>query len=223
LTWIRLDDEMLDNKKIVRVGPLGFALHTAGIIYCAHNLTDGFIPIGRLNALLDLSGVVVHGDRADGFLPWGDFDGDCRDGIVPLVFDVAKVLVGENLWHDVPLGYQIHDYLDYNPSRAQVLADREAKRAAGRAGGQAAAKARATNPASATAPAQAESQQKAKQNSTPVPVPVPVLGSKEPSVGSLQPNGYGIPKASMHVEGGHHVSKILGTLQLQSKPRKETG
>lgn len=40
----------------------------------------------------------------------------------------ARSLVKAGLWDETPNGYQFHDWLDYQPSREQVLAEREAAR-----------------------------------------------------------------------------------------------
>src|SRR5215471_13935686 len=48
---------------------------------------------------------------------------------------VITLLCEIGLWHQVPHGYELHDYLDYNPSKDDVLAERAKKQAAGRAGG----------------------------------------------------------------------------------------
>jgi hypothetical protein len=47
---------------------------------------------------------------------------------------VRKELLTSGLWVEVPGGYEIHDYLDWNDSREKVLARRESKRAAGAMG-----------------------------------------------------------------------------------------
>lgn len=55
------------------------------------------------------------------------------DGFIPeRVFRHEKAMIARlvevGLWHEVDGGYVIHDFLDYNPSRAEVLAKREAWR-----------------------------------------------------------------------------------------------
>jgi len=55
---------------------------------------------------------------------------------------LAATLVRVGLWHRARKGWTIHDYLDYNPSRAEVLAKRKIRAEAGRAGGVASGKAR---------------------------------------------------------------------------------
>jgi hypothetical protein len=138
VTWARIDDAILDNPKIARVGPIGFALHVAAITYCARNLTDGFVPFGHAHRILSTRWT-VEGDESELPAPpnstrgprvWtlamtsaglGD-DGD------DVIEHAIALLLTEDLWAAVAHGYQIHDYLEYNPSREQVLAERAASR-----------------------------------------------------------------------------------------------
>jgi hypothetical protein len=48
--------------------------------------------------------------------------------------NAIRRLVAVGLWHEIPGGYEVHDFLDYNPSRAEVLARREATKEAGKRG-----------------------------------------------------------------------------------------
>jgi hypothetical protein len=113
MSWARLDDAILDNPKIIAAGPLGFALHVAAITWCARNLTDGFIPKRRVAQLLDLASLqvsertkvrILHAVTAD---------------------DVAADLARIGLWHDHGESWELHHFLEYNFSRAQVLHRRE--------------------------------------------------------------------------------------------------
>ena len=117
MTWVKLDDQFPDHPKLAELGELTPAagwLHVCALCYSARYLTDGRIPGGQVPRLM-------------------------ASDTKPLV----EVLLEVGLWERDGTGYQIHDYLDYNPSRAQVLAEREAKKAGGRRGGKAAARARA--------------------------------------------------------------------------------
>ena len=115
--WAKLDDAILDNPKIIAAGPLGFALHVAAIVWCARNLTDGLIPKRKVASLLDLPSLqvsetnkvrVLHSLTAD---------------------DVASDLVRLRLWHDRDDEYyEVHDFLQYNRSRQQVLDARDRTR-----------------------------------------------------------------------------------------------
>ena len=105
MPWIRLDDNFDEHPKMIQVGPVGMALFVAGLAYCNRNLTDGFIPERRLRALLQ----------------WDDESLARRSTPV----QIANRLVSAGLWERVEGGYKVHDYLDYQPSRASVRAERE--------------------------------------------------------------------------------------------------
>lgn len=110
MAWGKLDDGFYDNPRIVRIakrshGAVG--LHARAISYCAKHLTDGHILA------------------------------DIVQGFAPLQRDrenMVKVLIEETAWYENEKGdgFILHDYLDQNPSRAEVEAkraeDRERKR-----------------------------------------------------------------------------------------------
>jgi hypothetical protein len=171
MVWTKLDDGILDHPKVSAVGPIGFGLFVASIVYSNRNLTDGFVPYGVAGRLLSThwtddtpskSPIPQPANDERGPRIWqlaatsgmGGIDGEAA------IDHAVEVLCRNGLWTEVPHGYVIHDFEDWNPSRETVLAEREKKQAAGRAGGLASAQARAG------ASAQAKSK--------PVPVPVPV-------------------------------------------------
>ncbi len=125
MVWARIDDAILDNPKIAKVGVYGFALHIAGITWCSRNLTDGLIPFARVQSLLPLNRVNI--DRQN---PLALEDGGSSiSGDTGLdVHTIATKLVEAGLWADTDDGYEIHDFLEYNPSRVEVLAAREKTR-----------------------------------------------------------------------------------------------
>ena len=96
MTWVRLDDTFPEHPKMEAVGPLGIALHVAALCYCARHLTDGHLPATKVPRLLDL----------------------------PTWRKVVTSLVEAGAWREVDGGYQLHDYLDFQPSRAEVEAER---------------------------------------------------------------------------------------------------
>jgi hypothetical protein len=140
--YARLYDDILDNPKIARVGPLGFALYCAGLVYANRNRSDGFIPTGKAPSLLDVSGVAVDATGSDP-IDWtgsprrlvlqevltyqhlGPSHGITskelmqRSVLVPTAYKVADGLVAAGLWEDDPQGggWYIHDYLKHNASR----------------------------------------------------------------------------------------------------------
>lgn len=185
MPWVRIDDHFDENPKIARVGAAGIAFYVVGLAYCNRNLTDGFIPWAVAQRLVSLEWIGAGED--------GDFERLCsttetvlddRVAAFPLrPDDVIELLVEAGLWEHAPGGYRIHDYTDFQPTRAEVESERAAKQAAGRAGGMAAAKARAI--AGATAGAIAEPKQTRSRTSTvlqakskPVPDPVPTASNE---------------------------------------------
>ena len=175
MVWVRLDDQFASDPKVLEAGPLGLALQVAALCYCNRHLTDGHLPRPAAATLLTFEGL--------GMYIWhGEVMGGGEDASWDLV---ALDLVAAGVWHepghdcpdcpDIRTGYYLHAYLDYQPSKTEVLAEREQKRAAGRKGGKASARARAQ--ASAQAPAapvaQASAQAERQAESKPVPVPVP--------------------------------------------------
>lgn len=182
MVWVRLDDHFDENPKIAAVGPLGLALWTVGLAYCNRNLTDGFIPFNVANGLLSWE----YLDPQDGTGRRKRWRVSVSSGMVgddvssERVIDLL-VYAGLWEWDDERGGYYIHDYDHFQPTKADVEAERLAKQAAGRAGGQASALARAQAKAEATA------QPLAQAKSKPVPVPVPTA-SKEAVEGASGPH-----------------------------------
>ena len=97
MSWVKLDDGFYDNAKILRVGLTAAGLYVAGLSYAGRKLTNGFLP--------DVAVTMLGGDAST---------------------SLPGRLVDAGLWRPVEGGYQIHDYLDYNPSAAQVKAARNA-------------------------------------------------------------------------------------------------
>lgn len=120
MAWARLDDLYDDNPKVRKAfleKPQAVSVHVLAITYSARHLTDGRVSEEWLRER------IPHGRQRQSIL---------------------RVLVDAGLFDKNGTGYLVHDYLDYNPSRADVLArrerEREAKRRAGKLGGQAKAR-----------------------------------------------------------------------------------
>ena len=93
--------------------------------------------------IFDNPKIAALSDRAKvAFLESGTYCArELTDGFVPL--NKAKAIAGTaralkelvpGLWEPVAGGYRIHDYLDYNPTRAQVLATKQTRSEAGSKG-----------------------------------------------------------------------------------------
>lgn len=98
MPWVRLDDTFPEHPKVEQVGPLAGWLHVCALCYCNRNLTDGFIPAARVPKLADIPKPSTH----------------------------VRQLIRAGMWLETEGGYQIHDFLKYQPSKAKVEAEREA-------------------------------------------------------------------------------------------------
>lgn len=100
----KFDDGIPDNPKFIQAGPVSSWLWFCGVLYCRRALTDGFIPKQRVPSL-------VVG--------------------LPQAFKHATRLVEVGLWHEAVGGYEVNDYLHWNPSKSDVegyrAKDRERK------------------------------------------------------------------------------------------------
>jgi hypothetical protein len=107
MAWLRIDDRVRTHPKIVQAGPAAAWLWFCGVCYCREHLTDGFIQTGMVPTLAPgLTAVKKH----------------------------VAALVAAKLWDERPGGYDVHDFLDWNPSRAEVEAMREADKRRKRVG-----------------------------------------------------------------------------------------
>lgn len=98
MPWGRLDDSFDAHRKVRRAGLEATGLHARALSYCAGALTDGHI---------DPEWVEERAGRRGKQL--------------------ADRLVDAGLWEPNGDGWQIHDYLNVNPSRETVLAKRAAE------------------------------------------------------------------------------------------------
>jgi hypothetical protein len=127
VAWIKVDDHFDEHPKLAAVGPVGWGVWLAGLAYCNRNLTDGFIPRAVADSI---------GGRWRVYVPTEDgreqvWTISRSSGMHGEDMDtawVADLLVQNGLWEEVEGGYRVHDYLDYQPSRAEVMASREADR-----------------------------------------------------------------------------------------------
>jgi hypothetical protein len=101
MSWVKLDDAMGDHRKVKRAltkSRPAVALHFLGILHCSRYLTDGF----------------VEDEYVAEVLPARERE------------PALDALVQQGLWTVVDGGYAIHDYLEHNPTREKVLAQRAA-------------------------------------------------------------------------------------------------
>lgn len=108
MPWVRFDDQFPIHRKVDSLSDPAFRLLVSAIFWCARNLTDGWVPEADLDAASPRKM-----KRPDKFVPelvaqgtWHGADHVCKDCIMP------------------PDGWIIHDYLEFQPSKAQVEKER---------------------------------------------------------------------------------------------------
>ncbi|MEV5770119.1 hypothetical protein AB0L49_02445 [Streptomyces antimycoticus] len=102
MPWARFDDRFPSNRKIRLLSDGAFRLYVSAICWSAENLTDGVIKSTELRLVADVRSARKR----------------------------AEELVESGLWEALPeSGWRIHDYHEYQPTAAQVNADRKAKSA----------------------------------------------------------------------------------------------
>ena len=103
MSWAKFDDAYYDNPKMLRVGLVGTGLHARAIAYCARHETDGHVPAAWVEGqLLELKPAE-------------------RKRVIATVVDAGA-------FHRDNGGYVVNDYLEFNPSRAEIAARKESDR-----------------------------------------------------------------------------------------------
>ena len=87
----KFDDRFAEHPKVAQLTDSAFRLHVSGILYCARLRTDGHIPAGEVPRL-------VRRFRRT----------------------ALTELTDAGLWYDRGDTYEIHDYLQWNDSRAEI-------------------------------------------------------------------------------------------------------
>jgi len=194
MTWVRIDDGFYQHPKVAAAGPLAMAMQVAALCYCNRHLTDGFVPRAVVPTLLNLEGIAT-GLRDHEHFVTGD---------TATWQDVVRDLIRPGMWEETDGGYRIHDYLDWNLSKAEVLKLREARSEAGRKGGQASAR------ASAQADAKQTPQQGLKQNRSKLQPPSP-SPSPSPSRAPGSPSEPSAPQGPQSADSSTTRTSIEGT------------
>ncbi|RPE34963.1 hypothetical protein [Kitasatospora cineracea] len=101
MPWVRLDDRFPSHRKVALLTDKAFRLYVSALCWCSENLTEGQILDRELPVITR-----VRGART-----------------------AAAELEKAGLWDRTADGWVVHDYLEYNPDRAKVQAEREAGKA----------------------------------------------------------------------------------------------
>lgn len=97
MAWLKLDDAFVDHERIEPLSDRAFRLHITALCLCARKLTDGHVSSKDVKVCRTL---VAAGPR-----------------------HLAE-LENAGVWEPNGDGFQIRDYLDYNPSAEQVREER---------------------------------------------------------------------------------------------------
>jgi len=98
MTWLTVDDNFADHPKVEALSDKAFRLHVSGLCYCAKHQTDGKVVASRAARLVGYTSKAL------------------------------TELLGAGVWHTSPDGFEIHDFLDWNPSKADVTKRRNASK-----------------------------------------------------------------------------------------------
>lgn len=110
MPWVRFEDGYLGSDKLKAMPTPAIALDMAGIIFSSRELRDGLLTLKDVQTVAAFVGV----------REWRRY---------------AELLCSVNRWINRGRnGYEIHDYLEFQPSRDEVLAQREADRTRKREG-----------------------------------------------------------------------------------------
>ena len=113
MPWVRFDDQYTIHRKVDGLSDAAFRLHTSAIFWSARNLTDGFVSEE------DLEGVTARVRTPARFAAECVRRGVWHDAREPCLSEKCPGPVDGD-------GWVIHDYWEYQPSKAQVMRDRGA-------------------------------------------------------------------------------------------------
>lgn len=105
MTWSRFDDAARKGPKATKAGNEAWGFWAASIMYCNQYSTDGFIPD---EALKDVPPVSISKSKAKLL----------AERLVSARMEPGKPGLFER--DDARGGYIVHDFLDWNPSKADV-------------------------------------------------------------------------------------------------------
>lgn len=116
MPWVRFDDQFTIHRKVKGLSDPAYRLHTEAIFWCARNLTDGFVSAGDLPDL-------ATARRPLKFLPELVARGNWHEAAEVCDSKKCPAHVG-NRPASVDEGWLIHDYFEYQPTKAKVLEER---------------------------------------------------------------------------------------------------
>lgn len=119
MPWVRFDDQFPIHRKVKGLSDGAYRLHSEAIFWCARNLTDGVMHAEDVSELATVR-------RPHKFVPeledrgiWHRSGHACSSTMCPASQGIPAGVDG----------WLIHDYWDYQPTKAKVEAERQAKAA----------------------------------------------------------------------------------------------
>jgi len=197
VVWFRLDDKAHSHAKVIEVGNRAYGAWVRMGCWSSDHLTDGRIPVAV---------AIMFSEDND------DIRALLRVGLLDEIDDDS---------------YQVHDFVDYNPTAKQVKRQQKQRVDAGRIGGKRKASnslANAKRNASET-----PSKTQAKPCPVPVPVPVPVPGSTLSSASPTREADASLAAAIAEVfefwkdETGHAKARLTADRKRRIKARIKEG
>ena len=169
MSWAKFDDRFPNHPKVLALSDSEFRLHVTAICYCCDQLTDGVLP-----------------ECVPSSLPRAPRAGRLLNAIASL----ERI----GLWDRIDSGWEVHDFLDWNPSADRVKAKKAARAAAGRVGGLAKAKQLASKtPSNCQNDRTGLLRTCSKQTSAPSPSPSPSLVDIQDQAAVVTGGGPGEP------------------------------
>jgi hypothetical protein len=130
MTYVKIEDNLFDNPKILQISGGAIALWLWGLTYCSRNLTDGKIPTAALKTISRTNVRYVQKAAKElldvGLWLLAGSSQAAQSLSIPLAGSSNLLECGSIL---------VHDYLEYQCSKALVEQKREQKRIAGSRGG----------------------------------------------------------------------------------------
>lgn len=97
MPWVRIDDDFFNHRKVLELSLPAKTVFIAGLCHCNSQLTDGFVSAGAARSIVGSLGAPQK---------------------------VLKELVDAGMWHKRGDGFDVHDYLHYQPPAKQILEER---------------------------------------------------------------------------------------------------
>jgi hypothetical protein len=95
VSWVKLDDAFFSNRKVRAVSVQASHLAIAGLCFCAQNENDGHLLDDDVKLIANMAKVGP-------------------------VAKLVEELVGVGIWEREKGGFAVHDFLEYNPSHAEL-------------------------------------------------------------------------------------------------------